>query len=104
MGTPVWPAQIAVKALMDEGFDTLFGITGGHISSVDDYWTIYSNRLYHMRHEQACGYAAEAYARATGKPGLALATVGPGTCNMVSAINQQYWCNAPVRKNHLLWA
>jgi len=96
MGSPVWSPQIIVRALMEEGLNVNFGITGGHMNAIDDYYRIYGNRMYHMRHEQACAYAAEAYSKVTGKIGLCQATVGPGTCNMISAVNQAYYSNSPI--------
>jgi acetolactate synthase-1/2/3 large subunit len=81
---------------MEEGIHVNFAITGGHMNSFDDYWCMYGNRLYHFRHESACGYAAEAYSKVTGKIGLCQATVGPGTCNLISAINQAYLSNTPL--------
>ncbi len=96
MASLVWGPQILVRALMEEGIHTNFGITGGHMNSFDDYWSIYGNRLIHCRHEAACGYAAEAYSKVTGKIGLCQATVGPGTANMVPAINQAALSNTPL--------
>lgn len=96
MGSKVWTAQIISRALMEEGLHVNFGITGGHMNSIDDYYRIYGNKMYHMRHEQACAYAAEAYSKVTGKIGLCQATVGPGTCNMISAVNQAFYSNTPV--------
>lgn len=81
---------------MEEGLNVNFGITGGHMNSIDDYYRIYGNRMYHMRHEQAAAYAAEAYSKVTGKIGLCQATVGPGTCNMITGVNQAYYSNSPI--------
>nr|HID58055.1 thiamine pyrophosphate-binding protein [Desulfobacterales bacterium] len=96
MSTPVWGPQILVRALMEENIHVNFAITGGHMNSFDDYWSIYGNKEVHMRHESACGYAAEAYSKVTGKIGLCQATVGPGTCNLISAVNQAYYSNTPM--------
>lgn len=96
MSAPVWGPQILVRALMEEGIHVNFSITGGHMNSFDDYWGMYGNRQYHFRHESACGYAAEAYSKVTGKIGLCQATVGPGTCNLISAVNQAWLSNAPL--------
>jgi len=96
MGSLVWGPQILVRALMEEGIHVNFGITGGHMNSFDDYWCIYGNRLVHCRHEASAGYAAEAYAKVTGKIGLVQATVGPGTANLVPAVNQAALSNTPM--------
>ena len=96
MGSLVWGPQILVRALMEEGIHVNFGITGGHMNSFDDYWSIYGNRLVHCRQEASAGYAAEAYAKVTGKIGLVQATVGPGTANLVPAVNQAALSNTPM--------
>lgn len=96
MASLVWSPQIIVRALMEEGLTTCFGITGGHMNSIDDYYGVYGNRFLHLRHEQAGAYAAEAYSKVTGKIGLCQATVGPGTCNMITAVNQAYYSNSPI--------
>lgn len=96
MGSLVWGPQILVRGLMEEGIHVNFGITGGHMNSFDDYWSIYGNRLVHFRREDSAGYAAEAYAKVTGKIGLCQATVGPGTANLVPAVNQAALSNTPM--------
>ena len=48
------------------------------------------------RHEQSGGYAAEAYARTTGKIGVCCGTVGPGSTNLVAPIHQAHLSNTPV--------
>jgi len=96
MGTPVWGPQILVRALMEENIHVNFGISGGHMNSFDDYWSIYGNRMIHMRHEASAGFAAEAYSKVTGKIGLCQATVGPGAAILVNAINQAYLSNTPI--------
>ncbi|MGD9373283.1 MAG: thiamine pyrophosphate-binding protein, partial [Desulfobacterales bacterium] len=96
MGSLVWGPQILVRALMEEGIHTNFGITGGHMNSFDDYWCIYGNRLIHFRREDSAGYAAEAYSKVTGKIGLCQATVGPGAANLLPAVNQAALSNSPL--------
>ncbi|MEW6486293.1 MAG: thiamine pyrophosphate-binding protein [Thermodesulfobacteriota bacterium] len=96
MGAKVWGPQILVRALMEEGIHTNFGISGGHMNSFDDYWSMYGNKLIHCRHESSAGFAAEAYAKVTGKIGLTQATVGPGVANLVPAINQAFLSNTPL--------
>ena len=86
-GEIITGAEIVVRALLDQGVDTLFGYPGGAVLPIYD--ALFNEpRLQHIlvRHEQGAGHAAEGYARSTGKPGVALATSGPGATNMVTPI------------------
>ena len=80
----------AVDAIMEclkaEGVDTVFGIPGG--ANLPTYDALYDAGIRHIlcRHEQGAGHAAEGYAKASGKVGVALATSGPGGCNLVTAL------------------
>jgi acetolactate synthase-1/2/3 large subunit len=80
----------AVDAIMEclkaEGVDTVFGIPGG--ANLPTYDALYDGGIRHIlcRHEQGAGHAAEGYAKASGKVGVALATSGPGATNLVTAI------------------
>jgi acetolactate synthase-1/2/3 large subunit len=80
----------AVDAIMEclkaEGVDTVFGIPGG--ANLPTYDALYDAGIRHIlcRHEQGAGHAAEGYAKASGKVGVALATSGPGATNLVTAI------------------
>ncbi len=79
-------AQIVIEALKKEGVDVLFNYPGGAVLPLFD-------ELYHapfhqilVRHEQAAVHAADGFARATGKVGVALVTSGPGATNTVTGI------------------
>src|SRR5215217_5282008 len=80
----------AVDAIMEclkaEGVDTVFGLPGG--ANLPTYDALYDAGIRHVlcRHEQGAGHAAEGYAKATGRVGVALATSGPGATNLVTAI------------------
>src|SRR5919109_2611775 len=80
----------AVEAIMEclkaEGVDTVFGIPGG--ANLPTYDALYDAGIRHVqcRHEQGAGHAAEGYAKASGKVGVALATSGPGATNLVTPI------------------
>ncbi|HBH89477.1 MAG: acetolactate synthase 3 large subunit [Ponticaulis sp.] len=80
-------AEIVVRALCDQGVDTLFGYPGGAVLPIYDA-LFTTPELHHIlvRHEQGAGHAAEGYARSTGQPGVALVTSGPGATNMVTPI------------------
>jgi acetolactate synthase-1/2/3 large subunit len=79
-------AQALFKALEGEGVDLVFGIPGGAILPAYDPLVDSSVRHVLCRHEQGAGHAAEGYAWATGKVGVAIATSGPGGCNLVTAL------------------
>jgi acetolactate synthase I/II/III large subunit len=75
-----------MECLKNEGVDTVFGIPGG--ANLPTYDALYDAGIRHIlcRHEQGAGHAAEGYAKASGKVGVALATSGPGATNLVTAI------------------
>ncbi len=79
-------AEVIIKALEREGVDTIFGMTGGNIMVVYD--AMYDSNIKHilMRHEQGAVHAADAYYRTTGKPGVVMATSGPGATNLVTGL------------------
>jgi len=80
-------AQIIIKALKDQGVDTIFGYPGGAVLPIYDA-LFQQNDLRHIlvRHEQAAVHAAEGYARSTGKVGCVLVTSGPGATNAVTGL------------------
>jgi acetolactate synthase-1/2/3 large subunit len=80
-------AEIVVRALVDQGVNTLFGYPGGAVLPIYDA-LFHEPRLRHVlvRHEQGATHAAEGYARSTGKPGVVLVTSGPGATNAVTGI------------------
>jgi acetolactate synthase-1/2/3 large subunit len=75
-----------MECLKAERVDTVFGIPGG--ANLPTYDALYDAGIRHVlcRHEQGAGHAAEGYAKASGKVGVALATSGPGATNLVTAI------------------
>jgi len=80
-------AEMVVRALVDQGVDTLFGYPGGAILPIYDA-LFHEPRLQHVlvRHEQGATHAAEGYARSSGKAGVVLVTSGPGATNAVTGI------------------
>ncbi|MEW6540821.1 MAG: biosynthetic-type acetolactate synthase large subunit [Bacillota bacterium] len=78
--------QILVECLKNEGVEVIFGYPGGAVLPIYD--ALYDSDLLHVltRHEQAAAHAADGYARATGRPGVCLATSGPGATNLVTGI------------------
>lgn len=92
----LWPAEIAVKALLSEGVDTMFGLMGGHIQPIQDHAYRAGIKVVQVRHEQAAAYAADGYARVTRKPGVCFGTAGPGMLNMVAGIHMGYVSRTPM--------
>ncbi|MEN6424462.1 MAG: biosynthetic-type acetolactate synthase large subunit [Phycisphaerales bacterium] len=79
-------AQIVVDTLIDLGVDTMFGYTGGVVLPVFDKLFSSPIRFIIPRHEQGGCHMADAYARASGRIGVILATSGPGACNLVTGL------------------
>ncbi|BDH61737.1 acetolactate synthase [Lysinibacillus sp. PLM2] len=84
--TPKTGSDLLIKSLIDQGVDTVFGYPGGAVLNVYD--AIYKNPIRHIltRHEQGAIHAAEGYARVLNKPGVVIATSGPGATNLVTGI------------------
>ncbi|MBR4400814.1 MAG: biosynthetic-type acetolactate synthase large subunit [Synergistes sp.] len=89
-------AQMVVKALEDEGVETIFGLPGGTVIHLYD--ALYDSKMKHilMRHEQAAAHAADGYARASGKVGVCIATSGPGATNLVTGIATANLDSSPI--------
>jgi acetolactate synthase-1/2/3 large subunit len=89
-------AQALIRCLEAEGVEVVFGYPGGAVLSIYD--ELYRSSLRHIlaRHEQGAVHAADAYARATGKPGVCLATSGPGATNLVTGIATAYMDSVPL--------
>ena len=77
-----------MRCLVEEGVDTIFGYPGGAIMPVYNALYDFRDQINHIlvRHEQAAAHAAEGYARMSGKPGVCIATSGPGATNLVTGI------------------
>ncbi len=86
--TPMSGAQILVQCLLNHGVDVVFAYPGGASMPLHQALTQVSDRLRTIlpRHEQGGGFAAEGYARSTGKVGVCLATSGPGATNFVTCL------------------
>src|ERR1700693_5959428 len=90
-------ADAILRSLEAEGVDVMFGIPGGAILPTYDA-IARGTTVRHVlaRHEQGAGHMAEGYARASGKPGVAIATSGPGATNLVTAIADAYMDSTPL--------
>ncbi len=89
--------QLFVKALIEEGVDTLFAYPGGMaIDLFDALYGVKEFRVVLPRHEQGLVHAADGYARATGKTGVCLVTSGPGATNLVTGIATANYDSVPL--------
>src|SRR5262245_19826867 len=81
-------ADILVKSLVDHGVEVLFAYPGGASMPLHQSLTKYADKIRTIlpRHEQGGAFAAQGYARSSGKPGVCMATSGPGATNLVTAI------------------
>jgi acetolactate synthase-1/2/3 large subunit len=89
-------ADALIAALLDEGVEVAFGLPGGASLPLHD--AIHGSSLRHVlvRHEAAAGHAAEGYARATGRVGVAFATSGPGATNLVTPLADAQMDSTPI--------
>jgi acetolactate synthase-1/2/3 large subunit len=93
---PPTGAELVVSALRDQGVEMVFGYPGGAIMPLYD--ALPGSGLKHIlvRHEQGAAFAADAYARATGKAGVCIATSGPGATNLLTGIANAYMDSVPL--------
>ncbi|MDE3082104.1 MAG: acetolactate synthase large subunit [Acidobacteriota bacterium] len=89
-------AQALIKSLEQQGVDTVFGLPGGAILPVYDPLLDSTIRHILVRHEQGAGHMAEGFAMATGRPGVAMVTSGPGATNIVTPIANAHMDSTPL--------
>jgi len=90
-------ARILLESLKREGVDLLFGYPGGTVINIyDELMNVREIRHILPRHEQAGTHAADGYARASGKVGVAIATSGPGATNTITGIATAYMDSIPM--------
>ncbi|MCP4188054.1 MAG: 5-guanidino-2-oxopentanoate decarboxylase [Gammaproteobacteria bacterium] len=94
--SPLTVGQAVIKLLEQYGVDTVFGIPGVH--TLDFCRGLNISHIQHVqaRNEQGAGFMADGYARASGRPGVALVISGPGVTNALTAIGQAYADSIPV--------
>jgi acetolactate synthase-1/2/3 large subunit len=88
--------EAIVNGLVAHGIDTVFGLPGAQIYGLFDAFHQAQLKVIGARHEQACGYMAYGYARATGRPGVFSVVPGPGVLNAGAALLNAYGSNEPV--------
>lgn len=91
-------ADIVMQTLIEQGCDLVFGYPGGQVIHLYDALYKYQNQIRHVltAHEQGAAHAADGYARATGRPGVVIATSGPGATNLVTGIATAYLDSVPL--------
>ncbi len=95
-GQPTNGGRALIQSLEMEGVEAIFGLPGGAILPVYD--PIIDSPIRHIlvRHEQGAGHMAEGYAHATGRPGVAMVTSGPGATNIVTPLADAYMDSIPM--------
>src|SRR2546422_3819899 len=95
--TTLTGAEIVIRCLQEEGVEYVFGYPGGAVLFIYDA-IFKQKKVKHIlvRHEQGAVHAADGYARATGKPGVALVTSGPGVTNAVTGLATAHMDSIPM--------
>lgn len=89
--------KLFVKALQEEGVDTIFGYPGGTVTDLfDELYKQDGIKVVLPRHEQGLVHEAEGYARSTGRPGICLVTSGPGATNTITGIADAFYDSIPL--------
>ncbi len=96
IGRPMKGADIVIACLEREGVEVLFGYPGGASLELHQSLSHSKIRVILPRHEQGEAFAAEGYARASGKPGVCIATSGPGATNLITGITDAYVDSIPM--------
>ncbi|WP_251638218.1 biosynthetic-type acetolactate synthase large subunit [Sporosarcina sp. NCCP-2716] len=96
---PMRPANgsdVLIRSLKEQGVEMIFGYPGGAVLPIYD--ALYKQPIRHIlaRHEQGAIHAAEGYARVSGKPGVVVATSGPGATNLVTGITDAMMDSIPL--------
>lgn len=94
--TTMTGGEAIVSGLVAHGVDTVFGLPGAQIYGLFDAFHQAQLKVIGARHEQACGYMAFGYARASGRPGVFSVVPGPGVLNASAALLTAFGCNEPV--------
>ncbi len=96
--TEVTGAEAVILSLLDANVSDVFGYPGGAIMPVYDALYDYTNQINHylVRHEQGATHAAQGYSRVSGKPGVVLATSGPGATNLITGIADAQIDSTPI--------
>ncbi|MEE8421632.1 MAG: thiamine pyrophosphate-binding protein [Dehalococcoidia bacterium] len=88
--------DMIARVMKQEGTDHLFTLSGGHIQNIYDGCLDEDIRVIDTRHEQAAAHAADGYARATGRVGVAAVTAGPGVTDAITGVANAYRAGSPM--------
>ena len=88
--------EMLARMLEKEGVANIFALHGGHIDPIFQACLDHGIRIIDTRHEQAAGHMADAWARLTGQPGVAVVTAGPGVTDIVTAVANAYMDCVPM--------
>src|ERR671923_2848898 len=96
MPEPLTGGELVVRSLAAHGVELVFGIPGTH--NLELYAHLERNGIRHVlpRHEQGAGYAADGYARVSGRPGVVVTTSGPGLINAATPAATAYADSVPL--------
>ena len=91
-------ARILIESLVEQDVDTVFGYPGSAVLYIYDELYKHRDRIRHIlvSHEQHAAHAADGYARSTGRPGVCIATSGPGATNLITGIATAYMDSIPL--------
>lgn len=90
------PGDLLVRTLVDHGVREVFALSGGHLDPIFQASLDHGVRIIDTRHEAAAVHMADGYARATGRPGVAIVTAGPGVTNAITGIANAYMDAIPL--------
>src|SRR5512134_444062 len=93
---PLTGAEVLIRCLEREGVEYIFGLSGGAAMPIFDALVDSKIQLILVRHEQGATHMADGFARATGRPGVALVTSGPGATNTVTGLLTALMDSAPL--------
>ncbi len=94
--TTVSGGQLVAEALIEKKVETIFTLSGGHITPIYQFLENTSVTLFDTRHEQAALFMAEAWGKMTRSPAVAMVTAGPGFTNALTGVASAYFSNTPV--------
>ena len=94
--TTVTGGQLVAEALVEKEVETIFTLSGGHITPIYQFLENTSVTLFDTRHEQAALFMAEAWGKMTRSPAVAMVTAGPGFTNALTGLASAYFSNTPV--------
>ena len=89
-------ASLVAQALIDRKVDTVFSLSGGHITPIYQYLEGSNIKIFDTRHEQSALFMAEAWGKLTRRAGVAMVTAGPGFTNALTGVASAYFSNTPL--------